>query len=441
MQWKSAPPDIQEHAVGPQHACHNDENCPYREELDSVQEIAAAENERANRLSEEVQNEKERSSSLEREVQRLEQIAGEQRSEATRLEELAVEAQKERNIANEKVQRLRCKVEMSKQEVDRACRLLESTRMELDQTRRQFDAAMQERASMKELLETRRMEADAGFAYSNTADACSEQDIVRLVKSLNSEVFQVVKGLVDSFAAGSPESSSQLAEERAVRRVGSSMVEILRGSPRDDTIILEIALQQTIVLILQGIISAWDPLTLDKKPFDEIFNRMIRLENQSVAGRWRALTRKYLQPTSSEENHWAANYIQRLTKYVTSILIVAGGDGHVPGHVEESLGVLVRMAIQLRSMIGERTVGSNYSIILVKSNVTFAPAVMEDGFADKIKPAQAGEPVLCPYELGLKRMEKDADTKGVHEVILVKPKVILASFISELQLNSGEGSQ
>ncbi|KZT05472.1 uncharacterized protein LAESUDRAFT_760339 [Laetiporus sulphureus 93-53] len=161
-----------------------------------------------------------------------------------------------------------------------------SALVELDQLRFQYEQAMKERESIQVLSEQRRQELDAAQSYLNTADA-SEQDVVRLVKKMNHEVFQMVRALSDSFQLLHFPRRDENADELVTELIGPSMLELFQSvSDCNDTLALETALQHTLILQIHNMISSWD-FDNGNETIPSLYDKILRSESQKNR-RWTA---------------------------------------------------------------------------------------------------------------------------------------------------------
>ncbi|KZT05486.1 uncharacterized protein LAESUDRAFT_681501 [Laetiporus sulphureus 93-53] len=313
---------------------------------------------------------------------------------------------------------------------------IEHISRELEQRKRREESYMKERESLQALLETRRLELQEAQSYFQSAEAVSEGDVVRTVSNLNSEVFQAVKAMAESFEAGNAATLNTYPLDEARTLVGEKLSQLLASFPdhQQDTVVLETAFQATMVQFAYSLLSAWYIGNWKEDSMANIYKQMLLSESQSVAGRWRALTYKY-QPKSDADGHtWEIRLTQSLQSLLSTINLVARGNGEVPEEVKENLRLIVRTALDLRSMIGEQIVSSNYTMIVGSGGELFAPERMEDVWATGASNVKEGTRVLCPSDLGLQRTEK-VDSGGDDTsvtALLIKPKVVLETLVEEL---------
>ncbi|KZT05470.1 uncharacterized protein LAESUDRAFT_727115 [Laetiporus sulphureus 93-53] len=316
----------------------------------------------------------------------------------------------------------------------------DSARAELKQLEFQFDQAMKERQSIQALSEQRRLELEDAQSYLNTADEFSEQDVVRLIKNLNSEVFQVVRAVADSFQMFDTSKRDERAESEAAANIGPSMLELFQSvSDTGETLALETALQHNLVLLINDVITLWNFRYGDNVSvvMAGLNQKILRSESQSIAGRWRAITHRNMPSQLPDGRDWQDYCVEHSTSLLSSISMAAGGRVDVSGQAD-SIREIIHGAFRLRKMIGENIVGSNYTVTIGQSGDVFTPDFMEDAFALRGRPPKTGMSILCASELGLLRLDKvkaSADAAGgISEVVILKPKVVLADFVMELGL-------
>ncbi|KZT05467.1 uncharacterized protein LAESUDRAFT_727113 [Laetiporus sulphureus 93-53] len=368
-------------------------------------------------------------SQAEQEKQRAEQAEGQAEISKAEVEG----AKRELEDAKQELERSKDEANRRAQELEQT---IESLKQELAQARRREETYLQERDATQALLETRRLELQAAHTYFTAADSTCETDVVRTLRTLNAEIFQAVKAMANSFSSDYSTQPDDHAVSQARTVVGQAMTEILLTfqDHHEDTIMLEMALQSTITLVIRGIVAEWDLSHWQTNGFSDVYSQMVQSESQSVAGRWRALTRKYLPQKSRGGRDWIATFSNGLAAFASCILIVAGGNGHISDQIADCISTIVRTALTLRTMIGEDIIGSDYFLTVGEAGQTFDKATMEDGFATRGKTPKTGARVLCPSELGLRRVERDG--KIAKEVTLVKAKVVVDTFLEELQFEA-----
>lgn len=175
------------------------------------------------------------------------------------------------------------------------------------------------------------------------------------------------------------------------------------------------------------------------------------LEDQEIAGRWRALTRTYARRTLQNGLDISSSLRSNILGIIRDVLLVAGCTAY-PLIIQEELGsklsermsALINLTIRLRQALGEEITSGDLHVTWIPSDVEFDPATMEDiggqGLA-RIRQDRKKERVLCTTELGLQRLVR-AGPRGYerswHKTDLLKTKVALLS-ITEGMASYGFG--
>ncbi|KAH9910867.1 uncharacterized protein B0H18DRAFT_962743 [Fomitopsis serialis] len=128
-----------------------------------------------------------------------------------------------------------------------------------------------ENAQLKPLLETRRQKLQDAQRFMGTVNAFAESEVVQ-------------------------EDTTLGAGDEVIRALGRHFLAVLKSTDtRGETILLEIATQVAATNFLAQIISTWTNDSESDNTLTSVYERIRKSENQSVAGQWRALTRKFAQ--------------------------------------------------------------------------------------------------------------------------------------------------
>ena len=127
---------------------------------------------------------------------------------------------------------------------------------------------------------------------------------------------------------------------------------------------------------------------------------------------------------------------------VCNILVTAGSKEslqelheRVNGRFGDAILRVVRMSQFLNKQIGEGVTSSDLEALYIGFGAPFNPMTMEDALRSSER--HTPESILCTTDLGLVRAEKVAGSVGEwKETILLKPKVIMFSGISEVVGNT-----
>ena len=153
-------------------------------------------------------------------------------------------------------------------------------------------------------------------------------------------------------------------------------------------------------------------------------------EKQSVAGQWRALTRKFTMNNRGLQDHCE----KALSGLLRQATILSGMHPTADCNPEPLIRVIVSKAIKIRHRVGEAMISSDYQVVAPQARCIFDAGEMEDAYAPRGKKRRSGPHVMCCVALGLKRVEK---VEGqLRSEILVKPEVGLQTLLEDLGLES-----
>ncbi|KAG6885092.1 hypothetical protein C0993_005975 [Termitomyces sp. T159_Od127] len=320
---------------------------------------------------------------------------------------------------------------------------------ELRRREEEMQQQKREHEIMLKLLDTRTQELRGAEAFLTRADTLSGAEVIDLVNTLNSEIYQTAALVAEAFdynaRVGGIESS---AEDTAVLNeactsvadaIGTETTEMLKSlDHHEDPAVVQVAIQVAMAAISDWIVRTWN---LDETEADNGFQKVYKglrdAEMQTISGRWRALTRKYLPHT--EEHELALLFIDA----IANILLVSNVNQSrdtilklVETRYTERVAVIARGAQKLRKAIGEEVTSCDFEVIFVHQDTAFSPAQMDDeGFREG---RDQTEPVLCTTELGLRKFERRPGREAIWEdTILLKAKIASRSGIVEMVGSAG----
>ncbi|KAI1793700.1 hypothetical protein LXA43DRAFT_1121938 [Ganoderma leucocontextum] len=307
------------------------------------------------------------------------------------------------------------------------------------------------------LLETRSAELSDAQAYLTKLDDVPDTEIVQLVGGINSSIYQAAASIADAFRSRfGGQKNMQVSQEAAASLQGLLDNDLLRAlcslDHADDPFVVQTVLQAAMVSYTGRLCATWDFHVGDPPCLlQEVYHVIRRTEQQSVAGRWRALGRTYLKVFRADDADRQRVASDALLEHITDILLASGitmprRDLRI--EVERSyaniLGDVVLQSYELQSIAGERIISRDLMMVTVNPGEPFDPSRMVDEWAD---PKGAGRrvdiyPVLCTTQLGLVREERKATggaggEEGISKVVLLKPNVVLTSFLQELWNEKG----
>lgn len=342
-------------------------------------------------------------------------------------------------------------------EVKRLKKLLEEVSASGEESSKALEEVKTLRGEIERLkgeLERTKSEANKGEAdvgrvdpYSVTQDGASEAEVISLLEALNTEIMEVAQAVVRAFANSSrpvPQPpSEELSEELkeavigATEILGLGTVELLQApqhrglSGDEDTV--RMALKASMAAYVHWIISSWyfeNPE--DEHLLSEIYARVRETEDQTVSGRWRALTRVHLQRMLAEEPDLTIYMVDAFV----NIILTAGWHNNAAALQEylietfgHMIGSVLEKAKKLNKVIGEEIVKCDLEALYIAPDVLFNEMTMEaTGHEGDQVEGLSERRVLCTTKLGLVKAEKRSGKVGEwEEAVLLKPSVVLQS--------------
>ncbi|KDQ52364.1 hypothetical protein JAAARDRAFT_210568 [Jaapia argillacea MUCL 33604] len=302
-------------------------------------------------------------------------------------------------------------------------------------------------ADLQSLYRQKTSDLRAAEQFLTKADPYSGSEITRLIKDLNTLIYQVAATIEDTFNSefGQPREGGdglRAAEESLSTILGVNMVGGLK-SLRDDPVLVQPAIQGVLTWEASGAINAWFPnYTMERwevnRVLSDLYESLRRDEPQPVAGRWRSLTHRHarsIAESSDAEETFVLNILHR----IADVVVLAGG-GHsqtqIKDRIEEEVrGDLSRIAqsvVQIHLVIKQETTSSDMELVSETPGSTFVSARMDDMEAD---PNQSDEgakvetPILCTTRLGLRRIQRSVGGVEDETRLLLKPEVALESLM------------
>ncbi|KAF9817074.1 hypothetical protein IEO21_03656 [Rhodonia placenta] len=298
---------------------------------------------------------------------------------------------------------------------------------------RALDAITMERDNATALLQTRTEELRGADAYFSKTDSVPEAQTAALIADncaphLGQNVSQ--QGAHD-----------QATVQRMAGVIGEKMTGVLQPTPgREDPISIQLALQACLVAHTRHIIQKWGPGASEtNRSLQSAWESLYHAETQTVAGRWRALTRRYLKRGIAADGiALSGSYTSRLATDCAVILEIAGMPRDLRDGIEAKcssrLSKIVDLALGLQTAIGEDVITCELEILTAKDGAQYDPGSMEDEYR---RPGDASEAsrVLCVIGMGLSRREKVVGRGGNarwYDSILLKSKVTSDIILDQL---------
>ncbi|EDR07695.1 uncharacterized protein LACBIDRAFT_298115 [Laccaria bicolor S238N-H82] len=292
-----------------------------------------------------------------------------------------------------------------------------------------------------QLLDVRTAELKGAQVFLTKADSFAGADLIKMVESLNSEMFQgaafMSEGLEFDEVAGRNARLNAQITERAKILLGSVMFsQLLAKPPTVDPLPLQLALQSVMILRCRQIIQLLCPMEYgDHNDFlKKVYNGIQASEEQAVTGRWRAMTQAQLRPSRSYASHIAEDLV--------NVLIVCGLSTSnseyqvIIKDIKHRMSLLEKAALQLRVALKEGVTSVDIEPFDISTRAQFDPTNMDDAYGDSRKERKRGdgERIMCTTDMGLRRVltkrSVDGQVQSYYDVIL-KPKVVLASSLTD----------
>ncbi|KAK0212131.1 hypothetical protein DFS33DRAFT_1249158 [Desarmillaria ectypa] len=290
------------------------------------------------------------------------------------------------------------------------------------------------------LLRTRTEELRAAQVYLDRADQSSGADVISMIDALNAEIFQTAATVAEAFKFGEKkvEESSEavVAYDHVIEILGPRMTELLKSTlHHDDQILIQAAFQAAMCAYVDWIVTSW---YFEGREEEQMLSSLYAIiqesEDQAIAGRWRALTRRYALQAFREAPDSQRQLLSVVMETLVNILIIAGLES-ATSEVSETMATqfaehasaVVEHAMQLNRVIGQGITSCEMMPLYLVPETPFDANVMEDTFGSASK--DSTENVLCTTDLGLMRMEKKGEKW--EKRVLVKPKIILRSGLAD----------
>ncbi|PIL34584.1 hypothetical protein GSI_03363 [Ganoderma sinense ZZ0214-1] len=301
------------------------------------------------------------------------------------------------------------------------------------------------------LLDRRSAELRDAQAYLSHPDDVADAEVLHLVERINSRIFQTAASIADAFQSQYGKQKDIQASQEAATRVrgflGSKLLHALStvDYSRDPSVV-QTALQAAFVSFVAWLCATWDfGATGRKNALPKIYQHIRKTEQQSVAGRWRALSRTYVKMLVENGEDSESIEVHELVRDIADILLVCGVVAEPQNlHTEigstyaDALREVIHLSFEVQRIAGEVIISRDLQIFTARRGKPFDPSRMIDKWGDPKKTPHAEEthPVLCTTQLGLVREEIKATEGGVGgeivAVVLLEPTVVLTSFLEQL---------
>ncbi|KAF9552655.1 hypothetical protein CPC08DRAFT_789542 [Agrocybe pediades] len=311
---------------------------------------------------------------------------------------------------------------------------------EIGMLNERLKGAEERRIEMSKLLDERTNDLKGVETFITTADLYSGADVVKMVDSLNAEIFQtaalVSEFLEDTSLGANPEEYKRGVEQYkdplriTHNQIGADLflhLQNKREGVQDDPLPLQLA--------LQGVITAWcvwktQSFRQTRSDIDELYGRIRGSEIQSITGRWRAITYAHCHDPETTRKD-----AQLLRDCVLGLLVLCGWSTKSATHIQRVQSMLdgvEKLQSQLKLAIKEGITTTELDVFHVISQSGFSDKEMEEEYSEDTR-NEARTKVLVAVGLGLKKTTIKVDDRGQKRIltdILSKSKVALTSVLT-----------
>ncbi|KAF9068289.1 hypothetical protein BDP27DRAFT_1421992 [Rhodocollybia butyracea] len=292
-------------------------------------------------------------------------------------------------------------------------------------------------AHSQELLDTQRRELQGARTFLNTTDLYSGGDIIEMLNTLNSEIFQAVAIITDATEGARPGGGRYRCSDdaSAIEMVlGDEMRMLLQGNGTEgeNIAIIQAALQTSLNIASEHICRLWSINGLLDTSLNAVYAQIRAQQDQVlVSGTWRSLTRAQTKRLAYQDQGVLGHIVERMKV----ILVVARrwpcGDSEssrqITSMIFEKVSTILTLLARLDEAMNERVTSTDMMLCVPGLGTSFDAQNMED--------ADGGESssgtVLFVTEMGLMRVDKDPAGRD-KVAVLLKPKVFLQeSFIKQ----------
>ncbi|KAI0824347.1 hypothetical protein BC628DRAFT_1420092 [Trametes gibbosa] len=306
-----------------------------------------------------------------------------------------------------------------------------------------------EKRSVLALLNTKSAELREAQTFLTKVDAVSDSEVLQLVERLNATIFQTCASVADAFEYSKyDDASGREASQRAFQKLlawGLLAPDVMNAlccfDHAQDSVLVQTALQCLTVIFVRWLCNTWDFCTENNFTLEAVYAQIKGAESPSIAGRWRALGRKYsknLLP-QAEQRHELEQ--RKLAEWISIILLACGVLTEESEPLQDVLlrrfdGAfrdIVHLALEFQRIVGEQVISRDFYVFAPSTGTPFDATRMVDEWDDpKKRPVSAKHTaytVMCATQLGLHVVTGAGEAEAM---ILLKPHVVLHTALQEL---------
>ncbi|KAH9895580.1 hypothetical protein C8Q73DRAFT_644262, partial [Cubamyces lactineus] len=331
---------------------------------------------------------------------------------------------------------------------------LDEANVRVGSLQRQLAVTQTSLKNTKALLDTRSAELRDAREFLTSVEDISDSEVLTLVERLNCQIYQAAASIANSSNMHQiPPAYSVLGEDalsyiqHTLTSLGvlpQNLLTALRGfNHSQDKLVVQIALQATMVGHIKWFCHTWDyQLPEIPSQLEHIYASIRMKEPQSVAGKWRALTRMHAKKLHFRVDEQQQQAYNLLTWCIVDVLLLCGVPGTrntvydmIVARFHSSILDMVKLALQIERTTGELITSRDLLVALAMPGEAFDVARMDDEWSGPMAPSPQGM-VMCSTQLGLSKRQILSPRGGVRseEVFtLLKPKVTLCSILDDLR--------
>ncbi|KIY68438.1 hypothetical protein CYLTODRAFT_421663 [Cylindrobasidium torrendii FP15055 ss-10] len=288
----------------------------------------------------------------------------------------------------------------------------------------QLDQEQSKRLDTEQQLDVGRRELQEAHTYLETSDRMSGEDVMGLVRALNSEIFQFAAAIAETRSCREDVLMDKPSLDDLEKFVGTSLVDILRRDsvPGADP---EFLLQTAIRVALAKVAHRWTKLfSVSDNSQAEVraaFDSIRTTSPQSVSARWRSLI--YARHKYGDTRMAHAKLCALLKDAVDTVIDALG---YTPfDGVEGDISAITDAVFKLDRATGEAALSQNLGVGFAKPAKPYDARVMED--VDCHQRQEEEGTIACCIEVGLYCTVRGQFGDCLSKQWLLKPKIYLES--------------
>ncbi|KAF9068280.1 hypothetical protein BDP27DRAFT_1327384 [Rhodocollybia butyracea] len=293
-------------------------------------------------------------------------------------------------------------------------------------------------AHNQQLLDTQRQELQGARAFLGTTDSYSGGDIIEMLSTLNSEIFQAAAVITDATERAHPGDGSYRhsgyapAVEEIRKTLGDEVGTLLQGDGigGESIAIVQAALQTSLNINLKDICLCWSTDGLVGKALKDVYIQIRAQQDQVlVSGTWRSLTRAQSKRHVYHDQGLFGRVVER-------IKVIFKSERQILSMVFEKVSTILELLARLDEAMNERVTSTDMMLYVPDLGTPFNAQIMEDADGGELSSGT----VLFVSEMGLMRVDKDPAGRD-KSTVLLKPRVFLQESFFKQETTKAVGSK